>query len=218
MERSFLENFGLEKEQIDQILNKFSNEIGKKINEYEQKLDAEKQKTQSQLEELETANATIKTLEKSNKDNETLQSQIEAYKRDIEAVKAKAEADRVDMTIKMALTNAGAINPLTVMPLINRDAIVVGKDGTIAGIDEQVQSILSNEDNRFLFKLEETTVNEPYRGGYNPDSGYQPSTDPTFGKQELNIGMMLGQEMRENKQNQNTQKSVDSFWSSYEIG
>lgn len=217
MERAYLRNFGLEEEQIDQILNKVSNELGKKIKEYEQKLEAQEQSYSSLNDELTTANATIETLKKSNKDNETLQAQVEAYKKDIEAVKQKAEADRVDMTIKMALTNAGAINPVTVMPLVNRDAIVVGKDGTIAGIDEQLQQILSNEDNRYLFKQEETIVNEPTRGGYNPDNGFTKESDPTFGKQELNIGQLIGQEMHEQKSSKSTQQAVDSFWNSYSI-
>lgn len=218
MDRQYLESFGLEKEQIDQILNKASNELGNKINEYENKIESLQQKYDSLSNELETANSTIDTLKKSNKDNEVLQKQIEQYKSDIEAVKQKAESDRVDMTIKMALNNAGAINPLTVMPLINKDAIVVGKDGTIAGIDEQVQAIIGNEENKYLFKQTENTVSiEPTRGGYEPTGSYSEPANPTLGGTELNIGKMLGIQNRQLKESMPTQKSVSDFWSSKNV-
>lgn len=200
MDRQFLKGFGLDDTQIDQILNKASNEIGNKVNEHEQAIQAERQKYEALQNELNTANDTIKNLQKSNKDNEELQRQINQYKADIESVKAQAEADRIDMTIKMALTNAGAINPLTVMPLVNRETIVVGKDGTIAGIDEQIRAIAENEANAYLFKqVEETSIPEPQRGGYAPEGTYSAPENPSFGGETLNIGELMGKEFAQAK-------------------
>lgn len=213
MDRAFLESFGLEKEQIDQILNKASSELGNKLKEKENEYASLNQKYESLQEELTTANGTIDTLKKSNKDNEALQKQIQAYKDDIEKVKAQAEADRIDMSINLALTSAGAINPKTVMPLINRDAIVVGKDGSIAGIDEQIQNVLADENNSFLFKRQDDIPESPNRGGYAPEGTYTKPTDPTFGGGvESDLGKILGEQRRNDKINNESKKSVDAFW------
>lgn len=213
MERAFLESFGLEKEQIDQILNKASSELGNKLKEKENEYTALNQKYESLKEELTTANGTIDSLKKNNKDNEALQNQINQYKADIEKVKAQAEKDRVEMSINLALTTAGAINPKTVMPLINRDAIVVGKDGSIAGIDEQIQNVLADENNAFLFKRQEEITESPNRGGYAPEGSYTKPVDPSFGGGvESDLGKILGEQRRNEKINNQSKQSVDAFW------
>lgn len=204
MERAFLRNFGLEEDQINQILDQASNDIGKKVSEYENKLATEKQKTEAKEEELSKANDTIKNLQKANKNNEDLQAQIEQYKKDIEAVQAKAQAERIDMSINLALTNAGAIEPLAVTPFIDKDKIVVGKDGTIAGIDEQIQQIVGDESKAFLFKRVEAPT--PEIGGYKPEVGYVPETGTT--EAPVSLGTLLGQE----KANA-TESSTSNFWS-----
>lgn len=214
MDRKFLEDFGLEKEQIDQILNRVSNEIGQLKSSQEQELEKKKQEYESLESEYATAKETIKTLEKSDKDNETLQAEIEKYKHNLEAVKAQSLQDKIDMNVKLALTNAGAIEPKAVMPFINMDSISVAKDGSITGIDEQIQSITSDDKYSFLFKSQEiqAPVN-PNIGGYNPDSGYTEVSDPTAQGQPINYGKLLGKERSQNRQN-NSSDTSQSYYDS----
>ena len=212
MERSFLEKFGLEKEQITEILNRASDDIGKKINEYQAKIDAEAQKTASVQQELDTANATINDLKKSNKDNESLQTQIEKYKTDIEQLKKDAENERVALHLDIALTQAGAINPKTVKPLIDMEKIVVGKDGTIAGIDEQIQAIVADEKNAFLFNRNEPAniPEPPDRGGYEPYAGTE--TPPEQSSSDNMIDNIIKEALDENQES--TADNSGSFWDS----
>lgn len=206
MERAFLRNFGLEEEQINQILDQASNDIGKKVSEYENKLATEKQKIDAKEEELSKANETINTLKKANKNNEELQAQIDQYKKDIETIQAQAQSERIDMSINLALTNAGAIEPLAVTPFIDKDKIVVGKDGMIAGIDEQIQAILGDESKSFLFK--KTEAPNPEIGGYKPDMGYIPESGNS--EPAPSIGTLLGQEKALAKEGS---KATSDFWS-----
>ena len=95
MERAFLESFGLEKDQIDKVLNEFSKEIGKKVNEINS-LTSQVQKLE---EDIKTANATINSLKNSNKDNEDLQKKINEYKDKMNQMQSEFELERKDNAI-----------------------------------------------------------------------------------------------------------------------
>lgn len=213
MDRKFLEDFGLEKDQISAILDRASYEIGEKINEYEQKLNNERAKTEAKQKELDTADETINNLKRSNKENEDLQNRISDYKKEIDRLKAESQQQYMDSALNMALIKAGAINPATVIPLIDKTKIVMGNDGTIAGIDEQVQSIVSNEANSFLFKQEQPqeTPEPPYRGGYEPIAGIEPKQDSP---QNDPVSEAINDALKAYEPSSNV--SVDDFWSSLE--
>lgn len=212
MDRKFLESFGLEKEQIDQILDQHTADIGKKINEGDTRVDAAQLKLDSLQQELDAANDTIKNLQKSNKDNESLQSQIEQYKQQIETVKQQAQQDKIDMTISMALNEAGAINAKAVMPFIDRDKISVDKNGEVIGVSDQLNAIRKDNDLSFLFKSTTTdntpeTTNVPDRGGFEPLKAENNSGK----EEELSQGAIIGREF--NKLREVDSKSAADYWS-----
>lgn len=173
MERKFLESFGLEKEQIDAICDRASQDIGRKIDEYQQKIDAEIAKTEAIQEKLDTANSTINDLKKANKDNEGLQQQIEQYKANIEALEKSAQEQRINYQINTRLTEEGFIDPRTARALLDLEKITEAKDGTLTGLDEQIQAVKADERNSYLLKSTEpaTPTEPPTRGGYEPLAG-----------------------------------------------
>lgn len=210
MDRKFLEGFGLEKEQINQILDEHSMDIGRKKEENDSRLETEKLKFESLQKELEAANETIKTLQKNNKDNESLQSQIEKYKAEIENVQEQAKEEKIKLTLSMALSGAGAINPKAVIPFIEMDKISVDKSGEVIGISDQLDLIKKNDDLSFLFKppATEAVPNNPERGGFEPLKAGSPDEQLN----SLSQGALIGREFRQLKE----QSSTADYWSKIE--
>lgn len=176
MNREFLANFGLEKEQITQILNQHSEDIGNALkkptnNEEKIKLDIE-----DLQEKLNQANETIKTLKKATKDNEQLQAKIQEYQQNIEALNIQHTKDQISHYTTMKLKDNGAINTKAILPFVDLEKGSINPDGSITGIDEQIDQILGDEELKFLFRRNEPTiptqqVEKPIRGGYEPIEG-----------------------------------------------
>ena len=154
MKRKFLEDLGLEKEVIDKIMAENGADI-----------EAEKAKTleaTTKLEDinkqLETANDTIKDLKKSNSDNEELQNKVKTYEEDIKTQKADYEAKirnlTLDAAIEKALTGAKAKHTDLISTKIDKEKLIIGEDGKISGLDEQLTGLketykdLFEEDNQ----------------------------------------------------------------------
>ena len=87
-------------------------------------------------EDTETLKATIETLQKENKTN------AEQYQADLKAM-------TLDTAIKLAI--AGKVHDENLVTgLFNKEALIVGEDGNIIGLDEQLKGL--QKDKGFLFK------------------------------------------------------------------
>ena len=133
----------------------------------------------------------LTTLKKAVGDNEQLKAQIEelqkANKEQKEAADARFKDLQMDSAIKLALGDS--VQDLDIVSgLIKRDAIVLGEDGKVSGLKEQVEALMKEKP--FLFKQEKT---KPYQ----PHGGTGPQVDNPFAKETFNLTKQ-GQMLREN--------------------
>lgn len=220
MERSFLDNFGLEKTQIDSVLNEHSKDIGEKVTEINN-LRSQIQGFETTIEELkgklDTANSTINTLKNSNKDNESLQQKISEYQNQIKEMQASFDLERKNNVIINSLRENNFIDPDLALHLIDADKVVKNNDGTYSGLAEQIESIVSNEKYKYLLNTpsgDNNTAAIPDqidRGGYNPYEGTK--TSPSV--QEFLIGEVIGREAE--AKSQTVTESAENFWDSVKI-
>ena len=153
MKRKFLEELGLTKEQIDNVMA----ENGKDI-------EAEKEKaatTTAELEDvknqLKEANSTITDLKKNNVDNKALQTKVKEYEDTIKNQKTDYEAKvrnlNLDSAIEKALNNANAKHGDLLSSKIDREKLVIGNDGKVTGLDEQIKGLKDNYKDLFEEKI-----------------------------------------------------------------
>lgn len=77
-----------------------------------------------------------------------LQASGENFKKQLHTIK-------VEHAVDIALRNANAINPKTVMPLlVGLDDAEFDERGEIVGLNEQIKKLISGEDTKFLFKVD----------------------------------------------------------------
>ena len=218
--KDFLKKLGIDEQLADQI----AAEVDKRVSDAQSWTNADKSALEKKIERLEEQNAeadkTIQKLESANNENKTLLGTINDYKKKIDELKEQSDKDRIDYAIDLALERAGAINPKTVRPLLDMSKIAIGKDGNIAGVDEQVSAIMNNETNAFLFKSDEPeSVAEPEpvpevkRGGYEPlAADSQASTNATQEKPTATSYGAMAAEYVSSQRDARTQK-VNDFWS-----
>lgn len=134
--------------------------------------------------ELTKAKATIterdgqlETLKKSGADATALQAQITQLQAD-NAQKDKDHAAemrkmRVDHAVDSALSDAKAINPATVKPLLAAflEKAELSDDGTVKGLSDEIAKLVKGEGTSFLFKADPT--------GTPPISGASPAGSAT---------------------------------------
>ena len=163
MKREFLEGLGLSKEVIDQVMDENGKDINKTKGDYE---DVKAQ--------LETANNTIKErdtqIEGLKKvDGEALQAEITKLQNENKDAASKYENDlkelKLNNAIKLAI-NDKVFNEDMAANLFDKSKLVLGDDGKVIGIDEQLENI--KKDNAFLFKTGK--IEQPY----NPTGGEPP--------------------------------------------
>lgn len=121
--------------------------------------------------ELQTAKGTIKErdtqleqLKKSTGDVEALKTQVgelqEKNKTDAEAHAAEIKAMKLNNAVDRALSDAKAINPATVTPLL-KDFLAkadLADDGTIKGLADEIEKLAKTEGTSFLFKADTSTT------------------------------------------------------------
>nr|DAI73512.1 MAG TPA: minor structural protein [Caudoviricetes sp.] len=172
MKRKFLEELGLTKEQIDNVMA----ENGKDI-------EAEKEKaatTTAELEDvknqLKEANSTITDLKKNNADNEALQTKVKEYEDTIKNQKADYEAKvrnlTLDSAIEKALINANAKHGDLLSSKIDREKLVIGDDGKVTGLDEQIKGLKENYKDLFEEKITGIPPANP-EGGLGGNNTYE---------------------------------------------
>ena len=204
MKRKFLEDLGLEKEQIDKILDENSQDIGKAKGDLE-----------SVQEELKTARSEIETLKGQVKDRdgqlETLKNStgdVESLKEEIQKLQdnnkvkdeehaAEIKPLKIDSAVEKALGLAKAKNPLAVKALLkDLDKAELDEDGTIKGLSEQIESLQKSESYLFEAKEQKSTFKgaEP---GQAKDPDFKGLTKEQFDKMSYKERLNLFNENKE---------------------
>ncbi len=147
MKRQILEDKGLTKEQIDQIMA----ENGKDV-------QAEQLKTTAKDGELSTAQETIRQLRETAKqyqgvDVEGLQTQLSAAQ---EKYEADLKAAKIDSAVSLALVSAKAKNVRAAKALLSEflEKAELDEHGAVKGLEEQLKTLRESTDSAFLFESE----------------------------------------------------------------
>lgn len=156
MNKETLIKLGVSEDIVDLVLEAIGKTVpyGKfqEINEEKNRLKDELSKRDEQLKEL----------AKVTKDNEDLNLKIKELedenKKSLEETELKLSQLKLDNSIELALTKAGANNNKTVKVLLDMEKIKLEND-TLVGLEEQLTSL--KESDSYLFKQEEVTETIP---------------------------------------------------------
>lgn len=170
MTRKFLEDKGLSKELIDEILDENSKDIGKAKGELETvkaNLETAQKDNEGLKEQISKANTELESLKKSTDDADALRTQIENLQNQIKADGEKHDAEikqiKIDSAIDNALVAANAKNAKAVKPFLDLTKVELNEDGTVKGINEQIKALTKADDTKFLFastKMKGASVGE----------------------------------------------------------
>ena len=121
----------------------------------------------------------LEELKKSSGDNEALKSQIETLEADNKAAKEKYEADlkelQISNAIKLAIADKAQDADL-VAGLFDKTKLILGEDGKVTGLDEQLKTL--QESKTFLFKPVENTDTKPQNGFKFGNPNPNPTPEP----------------------------------------
>ncbi len=162
MKRKFLEDLGLEKEQIDKILDENSQDIGKAKGDLEDvqgKLKTAEGEIETLKGQVKDRDGQLETLKNSTGDVADLKKQIEDLQKDNKAKDDAHAAEikqlKIDAAIESALTGAKAKNNTAVKALLkDLDKAELGEDGTIKGLAEQIEALQKSDS--YLFEAKES--------------------------------------------------------------
>ena len=121
----------------------------------------------------------LETLKKTAGDKEKFESTIKQLQEENKSSKIKYEQDlknlRIDSAVKLKLTNT-AQDVDIVASLIDKTKLIVGDDGSVTGLDEQINPLKQSKP--FLFKSDKQR--------YEPKDGGNPINNP-FSKEHFNL-------------------------------
>ena len=126
------------------------------------KYDTEVKAKEQLTKDVKARDKQLETLKGQTGDNEELKKQIETLQKDNKTAKETYEKElkelKINNAIKLAI-NGDAQDADLVATLIDKEKLVVGNDGQIVGLDEQVKTL--KESKSFLFKQVEEQENDP---------------------------------------------------------
>ena len=132
----------------------------------------EKQKFDTVSEENKNLKTTVKenatqleSLKRSAGDNEELKTQIANYQADIAKKEQEYQEQLKDLQLSNAikLAVAGKVQDEDIVSnLIDKSKLILGDDGKVTGLDEQLKTL--KESKTFLFKTEDTAKTDPKPG------------------------------------------------------
>lgn len=125
----------------------------------------------------------LETLKKTAGDKEKLEATIKQLQEDNKSAKTKYETDlknlRIDSAVKLKLSGT-AQDVDIVAGLIDKTKLIVSDDGTVAGLDEQINPLKQSKP--FLFK-----DGKPKGSGYEPAGGAGGNTVNPFKKETFSL-------------------------------
>lgn len=141
----------------EELATKIAGESKKELESYIEKskyseLEAEKNQL---IESQKTLAKQLEEVKKNSGDNAELKKQIEEMQNTNKA-KEKEYKDnlakiKLDNAVEIALMSSGAKNSKAVKALLNLEKAVLGEDGKITGLEEQIKALKTAEDSSFLF-------------------------------------------------------------------
>lgn len=177
MTKEKLMEWGLTEEQATKVMEGLNGSFVTKARFNE--VNTELTKAKATIQERDTQ---LETLKKSGADAAALQEQITQLQAD-NAAKDQAHAEEIqkikmDNALEKALTDAKAINPATVKPLLAAflEKADLDDDGTIRGLADEIGKLAKAEGTSFLFKADDTTTTSTISGA-SPAGGS--SVNPT---------------------------------------
>ncbi|ERK31573.1 phage scaffolding protein [Clostridium intestinale] len=109
----------------------------------------------------------LENLKKDSGDNEALKKQIETLQNDNKAAKEKHDLElkelQISNAIKLAIADKAQDADL-VAGLFDKSKLLLGDDGKVTGLDEQLKTL--KESKAFLFKAETTTTQTEVKPGF----------------------------------------------------
>lgn len=165
MTRKQLEDLGLSKEQVDNVM-KIN---GDDIENAKSASAAEIKNLQTEVSGLKTQvtdrDKQLETLKTAAGDNETLTKQIADLQAENTKVKETHESEmnqlKVDFAVEKALTVAKAKNIKAVRALLDLTDAKLDKEGNVKGLQEQIDKLTAADDTRFLFDV---TQQQKFKG------------------------------------------------------
>lgn len=158
MKRDFLENLGLEKDIIDQIMS----ENGKDIEAAKADIESLKKEKSDLTKTVSERDKQLEELKKASGDAEALKKQIEELqetnKTQLEKLTAENKAIRINAAVERELTAANAKNLTAVKALLKDiDSAELLEDGSVKGLSDQIKELKAADDSKFLFSEETKT-------------------------------------------------------------
>ena len=204
MKRKFLEDLGLEKEQIDKILDENSQDIGKAkgdLEDVQEKLKTAESEIETLKDQVKERDDQLETLKKSTGDVESLKEQIQNLQNDNkvkdEAHAAEIKQLKIDSAVEKALSAAKVKNCTAVKALLkDLDKAELDEDGTIKGLSEQIDALQKSD--AYLFESKESKGKlKGVEPGEGIDTDFKGLTKEQFNKMSYKEKVNLFNENRE---------------------
>lgn len=178
MKKDELKNLGLTDEQVDAVLAGYKDFIPKsrfdEVNEARKNAEALVAERDKQIEGLKVSAGSTdelkKQIEKMQAENKAL---VEAKDNEIKKIK-------INNAVNTALMGAGAKNVKAALALLNMENAELMEDGSVKGLNEQIEALKTAEDSKFLFADPKPVIKgaNPVGGSDNP----KPVTKEQFAK------------------------------------
>jgi seryl-tRNA synthetase len=131
-------------------------------------LNEEKKQYKTQVDDL---NRQLGELQGKLKDNEDANQTIEDLKKQIQDKETELASTRKANAVKLEVLKADPNDVADIIPHLKDDAITMGEDGVITGLEEQLKGL--KEKKPYLFKTEEPDGTGGAKGGGAKDKGNQ---------------------------------------------
>lgn len=170
MKKDELKNLGLTDEQVDAVITGYKDFIPKsrfdEVNEARKNAESLVAERDKQIEGLKVSAGSTdelkKQIEKMQAENKAL---VEAKDNEIKKIK-------INNAVNTALMGAGAKNVKAALALLNMENAELMEDGSVKGLNEQIEALKTADDSKFLFADPKPVITgtNPVTGNDNPKS------------------------------------------------
>ncbi|ASA22323.1 phage scaffolding protein [Paenibacillus donghaensis] len=166
-----LKKAGYDESKIDALVSDINKELPKHFvpkSQYNE-LSETKKKLEKDITDRDTQ---LETLSKDAGASETLKAEIARLQGENQTAKEQYDSSLKDMTLTNAIKSAlnGKVhNEAIVTGLIKKDKLVIGDDGNVVGLDEQLKGLQTSD--AYLFKPEDTGGTGGAGGGFRVGGG-----------------------------------------------